>query len=396
MEAQLSDRVQAIKPSPTIAVSTRAAELRAAGHDVIGLGAGEPDFDTPRHIKDAAKAALDRGFTKYTAVDGIGELKSAIINKLARDNQLEYAPSQIIVSNGAKHSIFNLMLAVLNPGDEMIIPAPYWVSYPDMAILVGAKPVIISAGIETEFKITPEQLDAAITDKTRLLMLNSPSNPTGVCYTRAELAALGAVLERHPQVLIASDDIYEYIMWGDEPFANIAMACPGVYPQTVVLNGVSKAYAMTGWRIGYAAGPARVVAAMKKIQSQSTSNPNSIAQVAAQAALDGEQSCVQEMVKEFKSRHDYVVARLNEVKGVRCLPAQGAFYAFPDMREAIGNLNSVDDDISLGEHLLNEAGVALVPGSAFGDAGCMRLSYATSSANLENALDRIGNVLGTG
>lgn len=396
MQAQLSDRVQAIKPSPTISVSTRAAELRAAGHDVIGLGAGEPDFDTPGHIKDAAKAALDRGFTKYTAVDGIGELKTAIINKLARDNRLDYEPSQVIVSNGAKHSIFNLLLAVLNPGDEMIIPAPYWVSYPDMAIMVGAKPVIVSAGIESAFKVTPEQLEAAITDRTRLLMLNSPSNPTGVCYTRAELAALGDVLQRHPQIVIASDDIYEHIMWGDEPFANIVMACPDLYEQTVVLNGVSKAYAMTGWRIGYAAGAARVVSAMKKIQSQSTSNPNSIAQVAAQAALDGDQGCVRDMVSVFKNRHDYVVGRLNEVKGVRCLPAQGAFYAFPDMSEAIRELNSVEDDIALGEHLLNEAGVALVPGSAFGEAGCMRLSYATSNENLENALDRIGNVLGAG
>lgn len=396
MNRQLSDRVQAIKPSPTIAVTTRAAELRAAGRDVIGLGAGEPDFDTPDHIKEAAKKALDENFTRYTAVDGIAPLKDAIARKLARDNGLDYEASQIVVSTGAKHSIFNLTQAVLNPGDEVLIPAPYWVSYPDMTLLTGARPVIIEARIEAGFKIDAAQLEAAITERTRLLILNSPSNPTGVCYTRAELAALGEVLRRHPKVLVCSDDIYEHIMWSDQPFCNIVMACPELYEQTVVINGLSKAYCMTGWRMGYAAGPAKIAAAMKKIQSQSTSNPTSIAQVAAQAALDGDHAFIKEMVAAFKQRHDLVVEGLNALRGVRCLPAQGAFYAFPDVSKAIRDLNSVADDLELAEYLITDAGVALVPGTAFGAPGCVRLSFATSTQNLESALDRMGKVLGTG
>jgi len=392
---QLSERVKAIKPSPTIAVSTRAAELRAAGHDVIGLGAGEPDFDTPEHIKEAAKKAIDENFTRYTAVDGIVSLKEAIVRKLKRDNSLNYEVGQIVVSTGAKHSIYNLMQASLNPADEVLIPAPYWVSYPDMALLTGAKPVFIDTGIEAGFKITAEQLDAAITEKTRMLILNSPSNPTGVCYTRAELVALGEVLKRHPQVLICSDDIYEHILWADEPYCNIADACPELYDQTVVINGLSKAYCMTGWRMGYAAGPANLAAAMRKIQSQSTSNPTSVSQVGAQVALDGDHEFMKPMVKAFKERHDLVMNGLNNLTGVNCLAAQGAFYAFPDMREAIAGLNSVEDDIALAEHLLNEGGVAVVPGSAFGAPGYARISYATSNDNLSSALERIGQVLGT-
>ncbi len=394
MDIQLSERVQAIKPSPTIAVTTRAAELRAAGKDVIGLGAGEPDFNTPDHIKAAAKKALDDNFTRYTAVDGIPSLKEAVARKLKRDNDLDYAPAQIVVSCGAKHSIFNLMQALLNPGDEVLIPAPYWVSYPDMTLLTGARPVIIDADIDSGFKITPDQLEAAVTDKTRLIILNSPSNPTGVCYSRDELIRLGQVLLAHPKVLVCSDDIYEHIMWSDEPFSNIVMACPELYDRTVVVNGLSKAYCMTGWRMGYAAGPKPLAAAMRKIQSQSTSNPTSIAQVAAQAALDGSHDFIGDMVKVFKERHDLVVEGLNGLKGVRCLPAQGAFYAFPDMRQAIDGLNSVSDDLELAEHLINEVGVALVPGTAFGAPGYTRLSFATSTDNLEQALSRLGTVLG--
>jgi len=395
LEIRLSRRVQAIKPSPTISVTMRAQELRAAGQDVIGLGAGEPDFPTPDHIKAAAKRALDDNFTRYTAVDGILPLKRAIVDKLARENGLEYRPEEVIVGCGAKHAIYNLLQALLDPGDEVIVPAPYWVSYPDMALLAGGKPVVVEAGIEAGFKISPAALEAAIGERTRLLFINSPSNPTGVCYTREELEALGAVLRRHPQALIATDDIYEHIRWDDQPFCNIAMACPDLQPRTIVINGLSKAYCMTGWRMGYAAGPERLIAAMKKIQSQSTSNPTSIAQIAAQAALEGDQSFIAEMVKVFKRRHDFVLERLNGLRGVRCLPAQGAFYAFPDARGAIEALPGIEDDVGLAEHLIAEAGVALVPGSAFGAPGYLRLSFATSNENLERALDRLAEALGT-
>jgi aspartate aminotransferase len=394
LEIQLSHRVQSVKPSPTLAVTARAQELKAQGKDIIGLGAGEPDFDTPEHIKQAAIAAINAGFTKYTAVDGTASLKKAIIAKFSRDNGLSYEPNQVLVSCGGKQSFFNMAQALLNPGDEVIIPAPYWVSYPDMVLLAEGVPVIIQAGLEQGFKITPEQLDKAITSKTRLVVLNSPSNPTGVAYTRAELAALGEVLRRHPDVLIASDDMYEHILWADEPFANILNACPDLYERTIVLNGVSKAYSMTGWRIGYAAGPEKLIKAMKKVQSQSTSNPTSISQVAAEAALNGDQTCIQEMLKAFKQRHDFVVAGLNRIKGVKCLPSQGAFYSFFDVREAIRNLDGIEDDVQLAEYLLTEAGVALVPGSAFGQPGYLRLSFATSLDKLQDALKRIGGLLG--
>lgn len=395
MDIALASRVREIKDSATLAVSARAAELRAAGHDIIGLGAGEPDFDTPEHIKAAAKAALDRGFTKYTPVDGIPSLKQAIINKFIRDNGLQYRPEQIIVSCGVKHVLFNLMLALLEEGDEVIIPAPYWVSYPDMVLLAEGRPVIIETSMERGFKIDPQQLDSALTEQTRLLILNSPSNPTGMCYARTELMAIGEVLRDHPQVLIVTDDIYEHILWGDTAFSNLAMACPDLVERAVVLNGVSKSYAMTGWRIGYAAGPQALIRAMKTIQSQSTSNPTSIAQVAAQAGLEGDQGCIREMVLAFEQRHQHVADRLSRLKGVRYLPAQGTFYSFPDMGGAIKGIDGVTNDIELAEYLLNEAGVAVVPGSAFGAPGHVRLSFATSMQNLTQALDRLEKVLGT-
>ncbi|MBO9492587.1 pyridoxal phosphate-dependent aminotransferase [Thalassotalea sp. G20_0] len=380
-----------VKPSPTLAVTAKAAELRAAGHDIIGLGAGEPDFDTPEHIKAAAVKAIAEGKTKYTAVDGTTELKQAIIDKFKRDNGFEYGQSQILVSCGGKQSFFNLALALLNKGDEVIIPAPYWVSYPDMVVIAEGVPVIVEAGLENRFKITPEQLEAAITDKTRLVVLNSPSNPTGTAYNRKELEALGNVLKKYPEVMIATDDMYEHILWTEEPFCNILMVCPELYDRTIVLNGVSKAYSMTGWRIGYAGGPEWLIKNMKKIQSQSTSNPCSIAQAAAVEALNGSQDCVKEMVKVFKKRHDYVVGRLNQLPGVSAIEGDGTFYAFADFSEAMKKLGfTKDTDLAA---LFLEKGVALVPGSAFGSDGCMRLSFATSDEALEKALDRLQEAL---
>ncbi|MDH3281762.1 MAG: pyridoxal phosphate-dependent aminotransferase [Gammaproteobacteria bacterium] len=393
-EITLSQRVQAIKPSPTLAVTGRARELRAAGHDVIGLGAGEPDFDTPQHIKEAGIKAIKAGATKYTAVDGTPELKNAIIDKFKRENALEYAPEQVLVSAGAKHSLFNLFQALLNPGDEVVIPAPYWVSYPDLAIMAEAKPVIITTDFEHSFKVTPEQLDRAITPRARLVILNSPSNPTGCHYTPAELEALGGVLAGHPDLVVATDDIYEHILWTDEPFRNIVNMRPELKERTVVVNGVSKAYAMTGWRIGYAAGDARLIGAMKKIQSQSTSNPCSISQAAAVAALAGDQACIAPMCQAFKQRHDAVVSRLNATKGVRALPSDGTFYTFPDFSEAIAATPGAEDDTAMAGLILERAGVALVPGSAFGGPGHMRLSYATDMDTLNDALDRLQNMLG--
>ncbi len=377
-----------------MAVTARAAELRAAGKNVIGLGAGEPDFDTPAHIKDAAIDAIRNGFTKYTAVDGIVELKDAIIDKFRRENDLQYERNQILVSSGAKQTIFNVCLATLNEDEEAIIPAPYWVSYPDIVLLAGAEPVRVFAGIEQGFKITPAQLDAAITDKSRLLILNSPCNPTGAAYTRAELEALGEVLEQHPKVLIVTDDMYEHIYWADEPFISFAAACPTLYERTVTVNGVSKCYAMTGWRIGYAGGPAPVIGAMKKIQSQSTSNPASMSQKAATAALRGDQSCVRAMNQAFKTRHDYVVGALNDLPGVSCRPGEGTFYAFADCSDLISGLPEVSDDTQLAEHFLSEAGVAMVPGSAFGAPGYLRLSFACSQETLEDAIGRLKTCIG--
>lgn len=391
----LSDRVQSIKPSPTMSLVARAAELKAAGRDIISLGAGEPDFDTPDHIKKAAQKALDDGFTRYTPVDGIPSLKQAIVAKFAWDNGIEYAPNQVIVSCGGKHTLFNLVQATINPGDEVIIPSPYWVSYPDIVILAGGVPVFVDTGVESGFKLTPALIEKAITPRTRLVIINSPSNPSGVCYSRDELAALGEVLRRHPRILIGTDDIYEHIVWGKEPFSNILMACPDLYDRTVILHGVSKSYAMTGWRIGYAAGPAEIIQAMKKIQSQSTSNPTSFAQVGAETALTGNQDFIREMVQIFKGRHNFVVADLNSLKSVMCLPAQGAFYVFPDMRRVIDSLDGVEDDIGFAEYLIEKTGVVLVPGSAFGAPGFMRLSIATSERDLHLGLERIADIVGT-
>lgn len=393
MTTELAERVKNIKPSPTLAVSARADELKAAGKDIISLSIGEPDFDTPEHIKAAAIKAIQNGFTKYTAVDGIKGLKQAIIKKFAHDNQLTYTPDQILVSCGAKHSLYNLFVALLNSGDEVIIPAPYWVSYPDMIKLADGVPVIISADYNQHFKITPEQLEAAITPKTRLIILNSPSNPTGMAYSKQELAELGKVLLKHRQVTIVSDDIYEHTLWSKEPFANIVMACPELYDRTVVVNGVSKAYAMTGWRIGYAAGPTKLIGAMKKIQSQSTSNPTSIAQVAAEAALMGDQSCIKTMTSAYKERHDYIVAELQKMPGIECLPSNGTFYSFPSVAGLIGKSGKFADDMELAEFLLNEAEIAVVPGSAFGAPGYLRLSYATSMEKIKEAMKRMNQAL---
>jgi aspartate aminotransferase len=395
---ELSSRVQAIKPSPTLAVTARAAKLKAEGKDIIGLGAGEPDFDTPQHIKDAAIGAINRGFTKYTAVGGMPSLKQAVIAKFKRDNGLDYTAKQILVSCGGKQSFFNLTLAVINRGDEVIIPAPYWVSYPDIVLIAEGKPVIVQAGIEQGFKMTPAQLEAAITPKTRMVVINSPSNPSGAVYTLEDLQALGAVLRKHPQVLISTDDMYEHIALTDAKFVNILNACPDLYPRTMVLNGVSKAYAMTGWRIGYAAGPENIITAMENVQSQSTSNPTSISQVAAEAALNGDQGCIAPMLKAFRERHVFVVNALNKIPGVKCIMAGGAFYAFPDTRQAIAKLHQrgtikAATDIAFSEYLLEHAEIAVVPGSAFGSEGYIRLSFATSMDNLQKALERLAKAL---
>ncbi len=393
MSISLSNRVKNVKPSQTLAITARAKELRAQGQDIIGLGAGEPDFDTPEHIKEAAIQAIRDGFTKYTAVDGTPSLKQAIIDKFKRDNGLHYEMNQILVSVGGKQTSFNLLQAFINPGDEVIIPAPYWVSYPDMTLLADGVPIIIHAGIEQGYKITPEQLEAAITDRTKLIFINSPSNPTGAVYNREELAALGEVLKQHPQVLIATDDMYEHILWTDAPFVNIVNACPELYDRTVVMNGVSKAYSMTGWRIGYCGGPAELVSAMKKTQSQSTSNPCSISQVAAEAALNGDQGCIAPMLKAFKERHAFVVKRLNAIEGIDCIESDGTFYAFADARKLIASNNHFSNDVELADYLLGEAKVALVPGSAFGAEGYIRISYATSMELLDEALNRIDRAL---
>lgn len=378
----------AIKPSPTAAVLALAAQLRAAGRDIISLGAGEPDFDTPQHIKDAATEAIVRGATKYTPIDGTAELKSAIQQKFARDNQLDYGTSQIMASSGAKQCLFNLCLSLLGPGDEAIIPAPYWVSYPDMVRLAGAEPVIVRASIEQDFKITPKQLKAAISSHTRLILLNSPCNPTGTAYSESELQALGAVLIEHPNIVVVADEIYEHISWSEQPFKSFASACPDLFDRTVTINGVSKAYAMTGWRIGYAAGPQELITAMKTIQSQSTSNPSSISQVAAQAALSGDQTCVADMTAAYKERHDYFVAALNDIEGFECRPGEGTFYAFPRVTDVLQR-KDLAADTDLVALLLKDANIACVPGSAFGAPGYVRLSFACSMETLKEAISRM-------
>ncbi|WP_408072699.1 pyridoxal phosphate-dependent aminotransferase [Legionella pneumophila] len=387
MDIALAKRVQKVKPSPTLAVAAKAAQMKAQGLDIIGLGTGEPDFDTPQHIKLAAISAIEAGDTKYTAVDGIVELKEAVKNKFKRDNELDYQLNQILVSVGGKQSCYNLCQAYLNPGDEVIIPAPYWVSYPDMVLLADGVPVIIETTPAQRYKINAQQLEQAITPKTRMIFLNSPSNPSGIAYTQNELKELGAVLKKHPQILIATDDMYEHIIWS-QPFTNILNACPELYDRTIVLNGVSKAYAMTGWRIGYAAGPAPLINAMKTIQSQSTSNPCSIAQRAAVAALNGSNESIEEMVNAFHQRHDYVADRLQSIDGIEVIPADGTFYIFPSV-QAIIEKRGYANDIEFSEKLLNEVGVALVPGSAFGTEGCIRISFATGIDTLKDALNRL-------
>lgn len=377
-----------VKSSPTSAVHGLAAELREAGRDVINLGSGQPDFDTPDHIKQAGIEAIKDGQTKYTATDGTSHLKAAIQRKFARDNGLRYSPEQIMVSCGAKHTLFNACMSILSQGDEAIIPAPYWVSYPEMVRIADGVPVAIETGIESGFKMTPQQLEAAMTNKTRVLILNSPSNPTGSCYSREELQALGEVLLKHPQIMILADDIYENIHWADAPFCSIATACPDLTDQVVTINGVSKCYAMTGWRIGYAGGPKEIIKAMKTIQSQTTSNPSSISQAAAAAALDGDQSCVAEMTAAYKDRSDYIVNALNEIPGFECREGEGTFYAFPRVTGAMQR-KGLAEDTELVNLLLNEADVVMVPGTPFGAPGYLRISFACSILDLEKAVARI-------
>ena len=395
----VANRLKVIKASPTLAVSAKAAKLKAEGKDVIAMGAGEPDFDTPQFIKDAAIAAMNKGLTKYTAAGGTPSLKKAIVAKFRKENGLEYTEKQILVSCGGKQTSFNLCMALLNPGDEAIIPAPYWVSYPDMAMMADGKPVFVSTGIEQGFKMTPQQLERAITPKTRLIWINSPSNPTGAVYTAAELKALGEVLLKHPRIVIASDDMYEHILLDGSKFVNLLNVCPDLYPRTVTMNGVSKAYSMTGWRIGYCGGPPELIEAMENVQSHSTSNPASISQYAAEAALTGDQSCIDPMVAAFKERAVVVTEGLNRIPGVKCLMPTGAFYAFPDCREAIKNLHAAGriaapTDLALCDYLLAQPkAVAAVPGSAFGAEGYLRISFATSMDNIKKAVERMGEAI---
>jgi len=389
----LSDTLSRVKPSPTIAVSNLAAELKAQGKDVIGLGAGEPDFDTPDNIKKAAMAAMDAGKTKYTAVDGIAELKQAICAKFKRDNGLDYTPAQVTVGTGGKQVLYNALMATLNPGDEVVIPAPYWVSYPDMVLLAGGEPVIAEAQAQTSYKLTPEQLEAAITPKTKWFIFNSPSNPTGAGYTAEELKGLTDVLMRHPHVWVMSDDMYEHLVYDGFEFATPAQVEPGLYERTLTVNGVSKAYAMTGWRIGYAAGPTELIGAMRKIQSQSTSNPCSISQWAAVEALNGPQDYIATNNETFRRRRDLVVGMLNEIEGMSCPVPEGAFYVYPSIAGLIGKTTpggvSIDTDETFAKALLEDKGVAVVFGGAFGLSPCFRISYATSDENLKEACTRI-------
>ncbi|MFN4204460.1 MAG: pyridoxal phosphate-dependent aminotransferase [Tabrizicola sp.] len=391
--AFLSDTLARVKPSPTIAVTTKAAQLKAEGRDVIGLGAGEPDFDTPEHIREAAKRAIDAGKTRYTAVDGIPELKAAICSKFLRENGLTYTPQQISVGTGGKQILYNALMATCNPGDEVIIPAPYWVSYPDMVLLAGGTPVPVVAGIETAFKLTPEQLEAAITPRTKWFIFNSPSNPTGAGYTRAELKALTDVLMRHPHVWVMSDDMYEHLVFDDFEFCTPAEVEPGLYDRTLTCNGVSKAYAMTGWRIGYCGGPVSLIKAMGTIQSQSTSNPSSVSQWAALEALSGPQDFLGDWRRVFQGRRDLVVGMLNQAQGIRCPKPEGAFYVYPDISGLIGKATPAGTVISNDEvfatALLEETGVAVVFGAAFGVSPNFRVSYATSDEVLREACSRI-------
>jgi aspartate aminotransferase len=389
MNTLLSHRSQLIKPSATLALGARANQLKAEGKNIINFTVGEPDFDTPELIKEAAIKAMRDGFTKYTPVDGTLNLKKAIAQKFLKENHLSFDPAQIMVSTGAKQCLYNAMQALLNPGDEVLIPAPYWVSYPDMAFLADATPVFIDSNIHQHFKITAEQLQKSITERSRLFIINSPSNPSGMAYTKTELSALAEVLLKHKQISILSDDIYEHIYWGKEPFVNILNVCPELSDRTLVINGVSKAYAMTGWRIGYAAGNREVIKAMTTIQSQSTSNPNSIAQAAAQAALEGPQECIEKMNHAYQQRHAFMIEKFNEMPDVTCLPVDGTFYLLPSFEKFLQKNPQFTSDYDLAEYLLNDIGVAVVPGSAFGAPNCLRLSFATDMKTLEEGIKRI-------
>lgn len=393
MSLPVSARILRINPSPTVALTGRVAQLKAQGKDILSLGAGEPDFDTPKHIREAGIEAINKGLTRYTPLEGTAELKDAIVAKFQRENGLSYQRNQILVSSGGKQTLFNMTMALMEPGDEAIVPAPYWVSYPEMVALAEGVPVIVFAGPEQGYKMTPTQLRDAITPRTRLIFINSPNNPTGAAYTRAELRALGDVLAKHPRIVVCTDDMYEHIYWGDEPFASFAAVCPELYERTVTVNGVSKAYAMTGWRIGYCGGPAEIVSAMSIVQSQSTSNPSSIAQYASLVALNGDQSCVREMNREYRLRHEYLVTELNRLPGISCLRAAGTFYSFANITTARRTLG-LESDQAFAEHLL-ESGVAVVPGSAFGAPGHMRLSFACSMQSLAIAVGRIAAALST-
>ena len=387
----LSDRVQNVKPSATLAVTAKATELKSQGIKIVPMGSGEPDFDTPLNIQQAGIQAINDGLTRYTPVDGTNDLKNAIIEKFKRDNNLNYSLTEVMVSSGGKQVFYNLCQSVINPGDEVIIPSPFWVSYPDMVLLADGAPVIVETGIEENFKISPEQLENAITDRTKLFVINSPSNPTGAVYSKDELVALAKVLERHPHVMIITDDIYEHIRWNNDPYYNILMVNSSLKDRTIVLNGVSKAYAMTGWRIGYAAGPEATIKSMKKVQGQSTSNPCSIAQAAAVEALNGDQSFIQMMVDEFKKRHDYLVENLNKIDGVDCPTSDGAFYSFPKVKKLIQRLG-LKNDIEFSTLCLEKLNIALVPGSAFGADGYVRFSFATSMENIQTAVQKLSEL----
>ncbi len=391
MSTILSNRVQKIKPSATLVVNEKAKQLKAQGVQIVSMGSGEPDFDTPVNIQKAATQAIGAGETRYTAVDGTPQLKKAICEKFKRENGLEYSDNEVMVSSGGKQVFYNLCQAILNKGDEVIIPSPYWVSYPDMVLLADATPVFIETGLEQEFKITAEQLESSLNANTKLLVLNSPSNPTGAVYTKSEIESLGAVLEKHPHVNVISDDIYEHIRWEDDEFVNIAMACPKLKDRTIILNGVSKAYAMTGWRIGYAAGPEEIIKAMKKIQGQSTSNPSSISQAAALEAISGDQSFINMMVAAFERRHNFLVDSLNAIDGIECPQSRGAFYSFPRVQGLIDRLG-LKNDVEFSTYCLDKISLALVPGSAFGAPGYVRLSFATSMDNLKLAIERLSNI----
>ena len=380
--------MQRLKPSATVGITTKAMQLAAEGRDIIRLSVGEPDFDTPDHIKQAAIAAIEAGETKYTALDGTLKLKQAIQRKLSRDNDLTYDLNQILVSNGAKQSCFNLCLALLEQGDEAIVPAPYWVSYPEMVRFTGAEPVIVHGDEDNGFLLKPKQLAAAITPATKLVFLNSPSNPTGAVYSREALIELGAVLEEHPRLVVLSDEIYELIHWAESPYTSFAAAVPALAERTVTINGLSKGYAMSGWRIGYAAGPAELIRAMAAIQSQSTTNASSISQAGAVAALDGDQASVKRLCREFAARYEVVRALVDEIDGFSCPEAHGAFYLFPNVTDAMHNIG-VADDVAFCEQLLDATGVALVPGTAFGAPGYVRISFAAAIETLRDAIERI-------